>query len=196
METLRIITPESVNHDGLDVPGHLKYTVGSYTSPTYFVNLTTDYPDKCWLEANGVKKTNQYISLPNESNQIDIYGAYFIKTLPTLGPTDIDLQKFKYCVKLTGIDWTNTAINGGYTGNVEDLGRCVSLESIRFTFQSSENIRGNLNTMLDALFANGKVSGSLYVYAQNVSVTYNDSAITGTFSKHFDFSSNGWTERA
>ena len=74
-------------------------------------------------------------------------------------------------------------------GTVDTLSTLINAKSIRLV---SCEVSGTLESLLDGLYANGKVSDTLSTEFQGTSVTYNGAAITGPLS--FSFNANGWQE--
>lgn len=71
-------------------------------------------------------------------------------------------------------------INGSdCTGDITSLAKCVNLERVRY---HNSQVVGDMDDLADALFANGKISGTILY-------TYN----SGGSGKTYTFTSEGWT---
>jgi len=80
----------------------------------------------------------------------------------------------------------------GYDNIELDLASFNKCTKLRKLFiNGSHLVTGNLNSLLDTLYANGKVSGNLEVVLADTNCTYNGE--TGTISETFTFSNSGWT---
>jgi hypothetical protein len=84
------------------------------------------------------------------------------------------------------------------SGNIEAFANNINMEVFsltgRFDISATNNIEGNLNTLLDAWYTNGK-RGNVLVGLSNTKCTYNGAAIKGN-AMTFVFDENGWSEQA
>lgn len=187
----------TVDHTGLKRPGVLSFKIGQYIAPSYAANLTTDVSDECYLLCNGSKKTSAYFQATEVTNDIEIHGTYLVKILPTFDANShIDFAELGYFINLANLDLTNSANNVHVNGNIESFGRLLNLSQLKLNYAQKNKVVGSVNKLLDSLYANGKHSGSLYIYSSASAIAYNGSEVVAGFSKHFDFSAGGWSERA
>ena len=73
--------------------------------------------------------------------------------------------------------------------DLASFNKCTKLEKV--FINGSHLVTGNVNSLLDSLYANGKVSGTLNIVLENTNCTYNGN--TGLIMKDFTFSDSGWT---
>lgn len=85
---------------------------------------------------------------------------------------------------LSGLAVYNTSVSG----NVTQFAKFKALDSLHFA--NCVGIFGTLESLLDAMFAAGRVSGSLSINASGTKVTYNGSLFA---TKTATFTSSGWT---
>lgn len=74
------------------------------------------------------------------------------------------------------------------TGNISELSTLVNLQSL---ISRGSSVKGNVEDLLDGLFANGKTSGNLEVNVNNF-IKYNN--VVPSSVLNFTFSVNGWSE--
>lgn len=73
--------------------------------------------------------------------------------------------------------------------DLASFNKCTNLRKI--FINGSHLVTGNLNSLLDTLYANGKVSGNVEIVLADTNCTYNGE--TGYINKNFTFSDSGWT---
>lgn len=121
-----------------------------------------------------------------------------------------DLAKFSGNTAMQTIDFRTTGVSGNIAtlsdcsnlqllrldssnvnGDIQDLSSCTKLTQLAVNGLSG--FSGTLESLLDGLFANGRVSGSIAVAAGLSGVSYNGELIVSTAYKNFNFNSSGWT---
>jgi hypothetical protein len=75
------------------------------------------------------------------------------------------------------------------TGDVVHLGHLTGLTTL--TQNTCKNITGTAESLLDAMFANGKTSGTLSLALVESSITYNGSVPVSTLT--VTFTPQGWS---
>lgn len=93
--------------------------------------------------------------------------------------------------QLSNTALTNLLVGGNtkVVGDIVNLAKSTGIGNISI-FENT-NVHGVLEDLLDGMYANGKVSGSIAINLVGTSVTYNGSAIAAT--KAASFTSSGWT---
>lgn len=83
---------------------------------------------------------------------------------------------------------TNTRSTSGMQGSIEDLGYLINLRNFRIRYNSF--VTGDLKKLCDALYANGKRSGTITFDLRNTGCTFN-----GSPAADYDitFSDEGWS---
>ena len=97
------------------------------------------------------RATNEVVEVYS-GNELKIYG---------------DIEAFEDSTLLTSL----VISNSDCTGNIEQLGKLTSVTRIILT--NSNNVEGEVTTLLDNLYSNGKQSGSVTIRIGGTSATYN-----------------------
>lgn len=85
---------------------------------------------------------------------------------------------------------TISLMSTNVTGNIVSLGKCLSLSSLR-VYRTS-GLTGDIADLAQAMFDNGRISGSMSATVYGSSITVNGEGITSG-SKTVTFSSSGYT---
>lgn len=115
---------------------------------------------------------------------------------------DINGLEFSYCVNMTGdlsdllnLDASkirtlvfNSSTN--LTGNIEVLAYFTSLTSLQV---SNKSLTGDIKNLFDALYDNGRTSGTLAVNVSTLGPTYEGEHPSGWTTYTATFTSEGWT---
>lgn len=79
-------------------------------------------------------------------------------------------------------------VRGLESGNIEDMYIKTSLYIVNIT--KNPDVYGSINTLADKMFAAGRISGHLYIYANGSGVTKNGASFSDA---HIQFSESGWS---
>lgn len=113
-----------------------------------------------------------------------------LTTLKISGQNSVAINVDNDFANATGLVDLRIAENALVTGDISSLGHLTNLEIL--SINNSKNITGTLESLFDAMYNNGRHSGTITVYAILSNVTYNGSvpaaAVTVTFTN------DGWGE--
>lgn len=173
---------------------------------TRFGNIEIDLSTLNYVQS--LTDKNIYISYPKgSSNNVTFKGTFNFAT--TNNWTTVQLNgiannssAWKITVPNDGqnhfganfrvFDINYSTLYKGYDNIELDLAsfnKCTNLTKI--FINGSHLVTGNVNSLLDSLYANGKVSGTVEIVLADTNCTYNGE--TGIISKNFTFSDSGWT---
>lgn len=96
-----------------------------------------------------------------------------------------DIESFKDSSLITSL----VIFNSNCTGNIEQLGKLTS--ATRILLLNSNNIEGEVATLLDNLYSNGKQTGSITIRISGTSATYN--GLPSSTDIVATFTSGGWS---
>lgn len=82
------------------------------------------------------------------------------------------------------------AENALVTGDISSLGHLTNLEVL--SINNSKNITGTLESLFDAMYSNGRHSGTITVYAILTNVTYN--GVVPAAAVSVTFTNEGWSK--
>lgn len=100
-----------------------------------------------------------------------------------------NMSVFESTTKFTNFKITYPKTGRKLSGLISALSGNKSMTYLNLT--SQDEVTGTLESLLDGLFSNGKVSGNITIHLTGTGVTYNSSPITS--QKTATFSSSGWT---
>ena len=105
--------------------------------------------------------------------------------------TEFDMKYLEDTTHLTAL--VSNKSGSILRGSLNVLNGNSGLTELLVPYHSELN--GNLNDLLDSMFAAGRTDGSIIVSAPSTNVMYNGVVFPNVASKTFDFTVSGWSER-
>lgn len=90
----------------------------------------------------------------------------------------------------TALTYLSLANCSQIIGDVKNLGNCISCTT--FTLNTLKQISGTIESLFDALYANGRHSGTVSVFGIESSLTFN--GVAPTTSVKATFTDSGWSQ--
>ena len=177
----------------LQIAADTKFNPGpAFTTGSTGGNITINISDKYALvEFNntGTNQSNVQVDASEFGYLVNLYKLYLTTNVNVKG----DVKHFGSDTKLTTLSVVASTSNDKLVGDIIALSNLTLLTSI--SMPKNTALSGNLNDLLDALYANGK-RGALSVNFKNCAVSYTGTKSVSTTVIDFTFNNNGWSEDA
>lgn len=153
------------------LPGKIKVpssNLGSYNIPSGIeVTITILGDNDIAFNSEGTQKTETFVGTGSEKYfyiygttgaiaDIEVENPYYITDMGGWAP---NISAFKYQTERTNMEFGSTG--EVLTGNIEELGRLISLRNINI---GDSPVTGSINSLAQKMVDNGRTSGTMHIY--------------------------------